>query len=631
MENRIKLNRIDRVFMLSLIAFVFVYSMLFINFSLHPIEDAAITMRYAQNFSNGHGIVWNIGENHIDGATDFLFMIVLAVMIKTGVPIEIAARSLEFIAHLSTVILVYFAIRKLYRTNEWLSFFCGLFIAIGPGLRYTQAFFSTPVFAFLVCLTWYSASQLALSSQPSSANSLLFAVSSLVTALIRPEGALLAGFMLIAIIYIKGIKDSKKIMVYFLLFFVIMGAIYFCWRWYYFGYPLPNPFYKKGGGHIYVKGLLTSISNTISLGYPFAYIYLFGAVILALSFLLRSYKAFVVWIIRIATSLFLLYALARRSQPGNRNIFGRYSFQYFKLLILLIIIVAIVIILIPLLAKKIKKIFQLRGLSTSPFIGSEGLFSKILKHTIFALIPVAGFTFIWIFLSDEMNYMMRFQYATLPIVLISWPPILYGFFEIFAPLRINLESQELLASLKIFVALCLIFFLWNQHSKYERSYFRDGRYEVAMMLREYSKKNYTLATAEAGLLPLYSNWRSVDTWGLNDSWIAHHGLITESYLDLYKPEIIMFHDYFSPLTAFPQKDGGWFQMVNILRNYAEKNNYILAAAYGDSPYETHYYYVKTGFRDSQEILRKIRELDYTWVGTGKKCLNYALLTLDKNL
>ena len=55
------------------------------------------------------------------------------------------------------------------------------------------------------------------------------------------------------------------------------------------------------------------------------------------------------------------------------------------------------------------------------------------------------------------------------------------------------------------------------------------------------------SAGEAGQLPLYSEWRVVDTWGLNDPWIAHNGAITDSYLDRQKPHLIMFHASFSPI------------------------------------------------------------------------------------
>ena len=57
-----------------------------------------------------------------------------------------------------------------------------------------------------------------------------------------------------------------------------------------------------------------------------------------------------------------------------------------------------------------------------------------------------------------------------------------------------------------------------------------------------------MATTEAGLLPLYSTWSAVDAWGLNDAFIASNGGITEEYLDRYRPEVIVFHAYFSPET-----------------------------------------------------------------------------------
>lgn len=144
------------------------------------------------------------------------------------------------------------------------------------------------------------------------------------------------------------------------------------------------------------------------------------------------------------------------------------------------------------------------------------------------------------------------------------------------------------------------------------------------MLGEYRSKNYTIATTEAGLLPLYSGWRAVDAWGLNDQWIAHNGTITADYLDQYKPQVIMFHAFFSTLVP-PNGKGAWTDMVLTLMNYAESNNYILAANFGDSPYETHYYYVRRDFADSAEIIARIRSTQYRFPMTEKIALNYALL------
>jgi hypothetical protein len=160
------------------------------------------------------------------------------------------------------------------------------------------------------------------------------------------------------------------------------------------------------------------------------------------------------------------------------------------------------------------------------------------------------------------------------------------------------------------------------------AYEADGRYEAGKLLAVYQDRGYVIATSEAGLLPFYSNWRAIDAWGLNDEWIAHHGEITEQYLDLQKPDVIVFHAYFSPLVPprLIQKNlsQDWFRMTITLKDYAEAHGYILAAAFGDSPYETHYYYVRPDFQDSAKIAHDISTMkNYYWFASGRKSINYA--------
>jgi len=44
-------------------------------------DDAMISMRYAWNFVQGHGLVWNVGEAPIEGYTNFLWVLVMASQI----------------------------------------------------------------------------------------------------------------------------------------------------------------------------------------------------------------------------------------------------------------------------------------------------------------------------------------------------------------------------------------------------------------------------------------------------------------------------------------------------------------------------------------------------------------------
>src|SRR5512147_306326 len=64
-----------------------------------PEEDAAMLLRYAQHLAAGEGVVWNLGERPVDGATDFLFMLLVAALHRVGVPLETAARGVGLVAH----------------------------------------------------------------------------------------------------------------------------------------------------------------------------------------------------------------------------------------------------------------------------------------------------------------------------------------------------------------------------------------------------------------------------------------------------------------------------------------------------------------------------------------------------
>jgi hypothetical protein len=522
-----------------LIACTLYYSWRFVDFSIPPFEDAAMLMRYAQHLAGGHGIVWNIGEAPVDGATDFLFMAASAFLIKIGLTVGQSIRGIGFAAHLLTVLIVYWTNRGIIGSNIPLAAFSGLYLAVGTGLAYVAAYFGTPFFALGAASTWALGLLLVKLPNPPLRWSLAFAMSGLIAGLIRPEGVILASLMLLAIVLLRGIRNSTGILLSFGAVFLILGGSYFLWRWEYFGYPLPNPFYKKGDSGLHWDSLTNSLANTLRLCLPFALIALLGF----------------------------------RSREGTK-----------KLAIL--------------------------------------------------LIPILGFASAFVLISDEMNYGARFQYALLPLALMSWTQLLHGidFSRLWRlPYR---ERGAYVLGLTAFGA-SLLFYSWFQNcylTSQQRTclspYERDGRVEMGRLLAEYRGRGYVIATTEAGLVPYYSGWTAIDTWGLNDPFIAHNGRVTEEYLDRYAPHIIMFHDYYSTLVPPRLTEANlaqrWFGMTILLKTYAEENGYVLAAIFGDSPYDTHYYYVRPDFDDSGRLVRQISTMrNYYWPVTGKRSINYA--------
>jgi arabinofuranosyltransferase len=265
----------DLLISLLLIVFTLFYAWRYVDFTIPPFEDAAMLMRYAQHLAGGHGIVWNIGEHPVDGATDFLFMAASAMFIKLGLTVGQSIRGVGFVSHLLTVLIVYWVNRRLHNANIFTSLFSGLYLAVGTGLSYVAAYFGTPFFALAAASTWTLGLLLIKWHPPERSErgdegppfwlSLAFAVSGLVTGLIRPEGVILASLILLAVVIMRGPRNSTSIIAIFGVTFLMLGGSYFLWRWDYFGYPLPNPFYKKGDGGLHWDSFHNSLLNTLRL------------------------------------------------------------------------------------------------------------------------------------------------------------------------------------------------------------------------------------------------------------------------------------------------------------------------------------------------------------------------------
>jgi hypothetical protein len=492
-----------------------------------PEEDAAILLRYAAHLGDGHGIVWNRGEPPVDGATDFLFMAVVAGLYRAGLGLEQAARWIGVVSHALTVVLVHVAVRR--QAGRGAALLAAAFLAVGPALHHAAACFGTPLFALCVAAAWHLAQRL-MKGAGSARTPFCFALAGLAAGLVRPEGVLLAALMLAAVVFQRRGVGSARVLGAFAAVFLTLGLAYFLWRWSYFGHPLPNPFYKKGGGVLHWPTLQKSFANLWRLAWPFLGVTLAG----------------------------LLPARTRRDAAAS-------------------------------------------------------------------LIPVVGFASVWVLLSDETNYLMRFRYPLLPVVLLSWAPI-WSALRDGAAARLGPRGRRALAYSAVAAGVGLVGY---QHARFPPPVaVRSGLHETARALAGFRNRDYTIAVTEAGLLPLYSGWRSVDAWGLNDAWIARHGVITPEYLERKRPDVIMFHAYYSPEVERGRGEGkglgpGWHRMVVTLHDHAEAHGFELAAVFGRHPYETHYYYVRRGLPGGAALVDVIRGQEYPWYRDGEPSLNFA--------
>ena len=345
----------------------------------------------------------------------------------SGASADSAAIGLSLIAHLATVMLLYYGIPALYRVPWWWGASAAMYLGVGAGLVYTAAHFGTPVFAAFAAGAWYCALRYVERGDRSAAWT--FAVLSLLTALARPDGLVLVAGM------VGGLtvrRSAVRPIVGLTVVFGTIGLSYFAWHWWYFGAPLPNPFYRKVAAFPNWNGALEGARMIVRMAAP-------------------------------AVATFLLVGSSRDAWR--------------------------------------------RGLMVA--------------------VPVAIYLATWILISTDMNHMARYQYALVPMLLLSAPGIVHATLRALPPFATPPSASVRRTGVVVLCGLALAA-TWHHYRSFGRLGLPpDGRATVGQALRAFEGRGYTLVTTEAGLLPYYSKWRSIDAWGFNDRHIAQAGGMTE--------------------------------------------------------------------------------------------------------
>lgn len=218
-------------------------------------DDAFITFRYVRNFLAGNGLVYNAGER-VEGYTNFLWAMALALPAALGMKIELAAKVLGLISGAAAIVLAtaiahLWMGERLSRRNHILLFLPGaLLAASGPFAMWTFGGLETVFFTFLLMLSTLAY----LSSDRPRAISVTGALLALVV-MTRPDGIVFLGATL-AHAGFAGTRGrvgemwKQRISRCILLIaaFSVVYLPYFIWRYTYYGYLFPNTFYAKVGG-----------------------------------------------------------------------------------------------------------------------------------------------------------------------------------------------------------------------------------------------------------------------------------------------------------------------------------------------------------------------------------------------
>jgi arabinofuranosyltransferase len=100
-------------------------------------DDAFISFRYARNLANGQGLTWNAGER-VEGYTNFLWVLLMAVPIKLGLEPVAAAFGLGMVCYALSLWLTYSLAAALLRSRWW-----ALLTVILLGVNHTFSAYAT--------------------------------------------------------------------------------------------------------------------------------------------------------------------------------------------------------------------------------------------------------------------------------------------------------------------------------------------------------------------------------------------------------------------------------------------------------------------------------------------------------
>jgi hypothetical protein len=232
-------HHIEKIILVLIIA-IFVVHALSLNFTQ---DDAFISYRYVKNFINGHGLVFNPGER-VEGYTNFLWIIILSIFARLGLDMIIVSKILGVSAGAATLFLSYQISLNFFRKKDWFfPLFVPLLLACNSAFAYWSiSGLETAFFVMTVLLSVYFYLT----------NERLMIISSALSTLVRPEGVLVFGILIIHKFFFK--KDKLKNCLFSILGFILLLLPYLIFKIFYYGNLLPNPFYAKTGFSLeYVK------------------------------------------------------------------------------------------------------------------------------------------------------------------------------------------------------------------------------------------------------------------------------------------------------------------------------------------------------------------------------------------
>jgi hypothetical protein len=213
-------------------------------------DDAYISFRYADNLMQGEGLVFNPGEQRVEGFSNFLWVLLLAPVAAVFADLTLPAQFLGLLCAAATLVVAVAALRDRFQVRTLLPTAFLLLLLAGSGYyaAWSVGGLEGGIFGLLLLTAWWLYSrELESETGRFPLSAFFFAL----VALVRPEGVLIAaGIGLFHLAWV-GVSRPRPAMRRLLLFpLLLMGLVlaYEAWRFQYYGPNLfPNSVRAKVG------------------------------------------------------------------------------------------------------------------------------------------------------------------------------------------------------------------------------------------------------------------------------------------------------------------------------------------------------------------------------------------------
>ena len=234
---------------ISSLIFLSLCSLILIKGHLH--EDAYILFIYAENLVNHSFIGYSLGTGPAEGATDFLWMIILSVLSFLGLDIGWAAAALNGIGIFLIVYTLCQASFK-YTNSPAFAVLLTLFIPFSYLAQAALVGFSTAFYSSLILIYFYFL------IYSNDRWTVFVPAIGLLLALIRPDGAIFGVIGSMTFLFALRKNERSKYLLAVLITGII-GIFYFVARWNYFGEFLPLPLIVKSSSDVFLPGAIPNL------------------------------------------------------------------------------------------------------------------------------------------------------------------------------------------------------------------------------------------------------------------------------------------------------------------------------------------------------------------------------------